>query len=257
MKIHSLATALLFAAALAVFAAERPANQKPMRLWEKDAPGAKGNKPYDIPELTPYFPANSSGKAVPAVVIYPGGAYSGLAAGHEGRNYALFLNQQGIAAFVLKYRLGSQKNGAYRYPAMNLDAWRAVRTVRANAKDWGINPNLIGIMGSSAGGHLAAMTAVKNTPGDPDSADSIERVSSRPDFAILCYAQTSMDKRYGGCCGSRNNLIGGTKVPLEEVAAYRHVSSDTPPFFIWHTWADRGVPVQNALDMAEALKGAE
>ena len=252
MKLNVVMSVIALGTAIAASAAELP-KQEPMRLWEKDAPGAQGQRPVDIPSITPYFPEKPAKLPMPAVVVCPGGAYGGLAIGHEGDYYAKFLNQHGIAAFVLKYRLGSQKNGGYRYPVMNWDAWRAIRTVRANAKNWNINPEKIGIMGSSAGGHLAAMTAVKNDKGDPKNPDVIERQSSRPDFAILCYAQTSMDKRYGACCGSKNNLIGGTATPEQDVAAYRFVSKETPPFFIWHTWADPGVPVQNALDMAEAL----
>ena len=224
-----------------------------VRLWEGDAPLAKGNNFCDIPTLEVYLPPNS-GKRTPAVIICPGGAYSGLAYGHEGVNYAKFLNQHGIAGLVLRYRTGAKSNGSYRYPAPQLDAKRAIRLARFNAAKWNINSNLVGIMGSSAGGHLAAMTAVQNDFGDERSADPVERKSSRPNFAILCYAQTSMDKRYGECCGSRENLIGGTNVKIEDVAAYRFVNEDTPPCFVWHTYADSSVPVRNALDFANALE---
>lgn len=229
------------------------AGAEKVRLWEGDAPLAKGQRPCDIPTLELYLPENP-GKRTPAVIICPGGAYSGLAYAHEGVHYAKFLNKHGIAGLVLKYRTGAKSNGVYRYPAPQLDAKRAIRLARFNAKKWNIDSKLVGIMGSSAGGHLAAMTAVKNDFGIKDSADPVERKSSRPDFAILCYAQTSMDKRYGECCGSRHNLIGGTDTKIEDVAAYRFVNEDTPPCFLWHTFADASVPVRNALDFAGALE---
>lgn len=224
-----------------------------VRLWEKDAPLAKGQRDIDIPTLEVFLPENA-GKKTPAVVICPGGAYYGLAYVHEGVNYAKFLNGHGIAGLVLKYRTGGAKNGSYRYPAPQMDAHRAIRFVRANAEKWNIDPQKVGIMGSSAGGHLTAITAVKNDAGDPEAADPVEKFSSRPDFFVLCYAQTSMDKRYGKCCGSRRNLLGDDESRIREVAAYAHVSKNTPPGFIWHTWADQMVPVRNALDMANAME---
>ena len=121
MKLNVIMSAVALGAAIAVFAADPP-KQEPMRLWEKDAPGAKGQKPMDIPAITPYFPEKPAKLPMPAVVVCPGGAYGGLAMGHEGDHYAKFLNQNGIAAFVLKYRLGSRQNGSYRYPVMNWDA---------------------------------------------------------------------------------------------------------------------------------------
>ena len=224
-----------------------------VRLWPGDAPLAKGQRPCDIPEVTVYLPENS-GRLTAGIVICPGGAYSFHAVDREGTAYAKFLNQHGIAAFVLKYRLGAAKQGGYRYPAPNLDAARAIRLLRANAKQWRLDPGRIGIMGSSAGGHLAAMTAVKNDNGNPQSQDAVERFSSRPDFAVLCYAQTSMDKRYGACAGSKALLIGDNAATEADVAAYALVTDDTPPCFLWHTCEDSAVPVRNALDFAQALE---
>jgi acetyl esterase/lipase len=240
--------------AVMVFAAVLVNGAEKIRLWEGDAPLAKGNREIDIPTLEIFLPENKDSKPVPAVVICPGGAYSGLAYTHEGVKYAKLLNKYGVACFVLKYRTGSVRNGSYRYPAPQMDAHRAIRMVRANAKKWNIDPAKVGIMGSSAGGHLTAMTAVKNDLGNPDAADVVERFSSRPDFFILCYAQTSMDKRYGACCGSRKNLIGDDESKIGEVAAYAHVNKNTPPGFIWHTYSDKTVPVRNALDMANAME---
>ena len=224
-----------------------------IRLWPEDAPLAKGQRPCDIPELTIYLPEKNE-RLAPGIVVCPGGAYSFHAVDKEGTAYAKFLNQHGIAAFVLKYRLGSANQGGYRYPAPNLDAARAIRTLRANAKIWRLDPGRIGIMGSSAGGHLAAMTAVKNDDGNPKSEDAVERFSSRPDFAILCYAQTSMDKRYGACAGSKALLIGDNAATEADVAAYALVTDETPPCFVWHTFEDSTVPVRNALDFAQALE---
>jgi acetyl esterase/lipase len=225
-----------------------------IRLWEGDAPGAKGNKACDIPTLTPHLVKKTNGKKVPAVIICPGGAYSFRAVALEGTSYAKLFNKNGISAFVLAYRVGAKSRGAYRYPIPQLDAKRAIRYVRANAEKFNIDPEKIGIVGSSAGGHLAAMTAVKHDVGNPKAKDYIERVSSRPDFAILCYAQTSMDKRYGECAGSRNMLLGDAAGTIEEVATYKFVNEDTPPMFLWHSFQDMVVPVRNALDLANALE---
>ena len=225
-----------------------------VRLWDGDAPGAKGKRPCDIPTLTVYLPDNPAGKRTPAVIVCPGGAYSFHAVPSEGTAYAKFLNENGIATFVLKYRLGSSNNGAYRYPVPQMDARRAVKLIRKNAALWKIDPRKVGIMGSSAGGHLTAMTAVQNDNGDPKSTDPVEKFSSRPDFAILCYAQTSMDSHYGACAGSKALLIGNHAGTENDVAAYKLVDDMTPPCFIWHTFEDQTVPVRNALDMANALE---
>src|SRR6266850_6305515 len=152
-------------------------------LWPDGAPGALGKEDRDIPTLTPFLPdpANATGAAM---VICPGGGYGGLAP-YEGADYARFLNEQGIAGFVLKYRLGS---GGYHHPIMLQDAARAVRTVRARAGEWKLDPKRVGIMGSSAGGHLTSTLLTHFDAGKADSQDSVERQSSRPDIGILCYA---------------------------------------------------------------------
>ncbi len=240
--------ALVLLGALQVTAAEPP-TAPAERLWAGDAPGAKGETENDIPTLAAYFPEKAD-KPMPAVVICPGGGYAGLAAQHEGKDYALFLNQRGIAGFVLRYRLGSK---GYRHPVMLQDAARALRTVRANAEKWGIDPNRIGVMGSSAGGHLAATLLTKFDGGDPQAADPVDRVSSRPDFGILCYPVITMGKYTHG--GSRDNLLGRDASPeqLRDLSAELNVRPDTPPCFLFHTYADNGVPVQNSIDFARAL----
>lgn len=227
----------------------QPTNSFP--LWPDGAPGALGKEDKDIPTLTPYLP--DPGKATgAAVVICPGGGYGGLAP-HEGAQYAQFLNESGIAGFVLKYRLGP---GGYRHPTMLQDAARAVRTVRARAGEWKVDPKRIGIMGSSAGGHLASTLLTHFDAGKPDAADPIEQQSSRPDLGILCYAVISLGEF--GHRGSMNNLLGKDPSPelVRELSNELQVTKDTPPCFIWHTYEDGGVPVENSLQFAAALRKA-
>ncbi len=220
-------------------------------LWPDGAPGALGNTEKDIPTLTIYLP--EPGKATgAAMVICPGGGYGGLAR-HEGEHYAQFLNESGIAGFVLKYRLGS---AGYRHPRMLEDAARALRTVRARAAEWSLDPNRIGIMGSSAGGHLASTLLTHFDSGKPDAADPIERVSSRPSLGILCYAVITMGEFTHQ--GSKNNLLGKAPAPelVQDLSNELKVTKDTPPCFIWHTWEDTAVPVENSLQFAAALRRA-
>ncbi len=241
----SLVLPLLCAAALCAHA------QVPQSipLWPDGAPGALGKEDKDIPTLTIFLP--EEGKATgAAVVVCPGGGYGGLAP-HEGKDYALFLNQAGVTAFVLKYRLGSQ---GYRHPAMMNDVNRAIRLVRAKAADWKIDPKKIGVMGSSAGGHLASTALTHYDAGKPDAADLVERQSSRPDLGILCYAVISMGPITHG--GSRNNLLGKDPDPelVKNLSNELQVTKDTPPCFIWHTWEDGAVKVENSLEFAAALQ---
>jgi acetyl esterase/lipase len=223
----------------------------PILLWPSGAPGALGDEDKDKPTLTLYLPiaANAGGAAI---VICPGGGYGGLA-DYEGEDYAVFLAENGIAGFVLKYRLGSD---GYRHPAMLQDAARAVRTVRARAAEWGLDPKRVGIMGSSAGGHLASTLLTHFDAGDPKAADGIDRLSSRPDLGILCYAVITMGPLTHK--GSRTCLLGenpsAEKIRL--LSNELQVTPETPPCFIWHTWEDNVVPVENSLQFAEALRKA-
>ena len=218
-------------------------------LWAKGAPGALGTTPFDIPTLTPFIPdaAKATGAAI---VVCPGGGYGGLA-DHEGAGYAKWLNENGVAAFVLKYRLGSH---GYRHPIMLQDAARAVRYVRADAAKWGIDPKRIGIMGSSAGGHLASTLVTHFDAGDAAASDPIDRVSSRPDVGILCYPVISMGPNTHA--GSKENLLGKNPSPelVELLSNEKQVTADTPPCFVWHTWEDQSVKVENALAFATALR---
>jgi acetyl esterase/lipase len=224
-----------------------PRNEFP--LWESGAPGALGKEAKDIPTLTPYFapPSKATGAAF---IICPGGAYGWLSP-QEGVHYALWMNEQGITGFVLKYRLGS--NG-YKHPAMMQDAQRAIRYVRSKAKEWRLDPNKIGIIGSSAGGHLASTALTHFDAGDPGAVDPIDRMSSRPDLGILCYPVITMGPNTH--TGSKRNLLGDAPDPnvVESLSNEKQVRDDTPPTFILHTYDDAAVKVENSMEFAAALR---
>jgi acetyl esterase/lipase len=226
-----------------------PPPREAIVLWPGGAPGALGQKPEDIPTLTPYLPTAETATGA-AMVICPGGGYVKLA-DHEGRDYALFLNTLGITSFVLKYRLGSR---GYRHPQMLEDAARAVRLVRAQAAQWNVDAKRVGIMGSSAGGHLASTLLTHFDAGEPQSPDPIERQSSRPDLGVLCYAVISMGANTH--LGSKNSLLGENPSPdlVQSLSNELQVTAQTPRCFIWHTWEDKGVKVENSLEFAAALR---
>jgi acetyl esterase/lipase len=221
-----------------------------IRLWEGDAPGAKGDADHDIPVVT-WWPAQQAAGASAAVIVCPGGGYGALA-DHEGTDYARWLNRQGISAFVLRYRLGSK---GYRHPVMLGDVARAIRLVRHDAEKFKVDPARVGVIGSSAGGHLALTACLKGDDGDAAAADPIDRQSSRPALGVLCYPVVSMlpDKTHGG---SRKNLLGDA--PAEELA--RELSGELaahdqmPPLFIWHTWEDASVKLEPILELGVRLK---
>ncbi len=242
---------ILFLLALASTCLAQAQSGPTFELWPEGAPGAQGTKETDRPTLTPYVP-QSADSPIAAIVVCPGGGYGGLAK-HEGHDYAEWLNKAGIAAFVLKYRLGSK---GYRHPSMLQDAARAVRSVLAGATRWNVDPARIGIMGSSAGGHLASSLLTHHTPGKPDSADPIERVSSRPDLGILCYPVISMGSITHQ--GSKRNLLGKEADPKLAwlLSSELQVTPETPPCFVWHTYEDKAVLVENSLEFAQALRRA-
>ncbi|HYJ91752.1 MAG TPA: alpha/beta hydrolase [Pyrinomonadaceae bacterium] len=230
---------------------ETHAQVKPIELWPNGAPGAVGKEPQDIPTLT-RFPAPQQMATGAAMVICPGGGYSHLSDVKEGSDVAKWLNSLGITALVLKYRLGMR----YHAPNPLLDAARAVRTVRAHAKQWNIDPNRIGILGFSAGGHLAATLGTHFDAGKPDVSDDIERVSSRPDLMILIYPVITMGEFTHA--GSKKYLLGD-KPSGDLVKNYSNelwVTKETPPTFLAHAVADPSVPVENSLLFAEALRKA-
>ena len=210
---------------------------------------AKGTTEKDIPTLTAYLPEGAK-QPTTAILICPGGGYGALAA-HEGAGYAEWLAKNGIAGVVLKYRLGS---AGYRYPTMINDAARGMRLLRSKAKEWNIDPKLCGVMGSSAGGHLASTLLTHYDTGKADDKDPIRQQSCRPDFGILCYAVITMGENTHA--GSRKNLLGDNPSPefIELLSNEKRVTKDTPPCFIWHTWEDSGVKVENSLEFAAALR---
>ena len=223
--------------------------QKPIPLWPEGAPGALGSSTNDIPTLTPYLPDDPNATGA-AIVICPGGGYGKLAP-HEGNDYALWLNQQGVTCFVLKYRLGS--NG-YRHPAMLNDAARAVRWVRAHADEFKVDTHRVGILGSSAGGHLASTLMTHFDSGNAQAKDPVERESSRPDLGILCYAVISLGEFTHQ--GSKNNLLGKNPAPelVKLLSNELQVTTNTPPCFLWSTFEDQAVPMENTFLFAEALR---
>lgn len=222
-----------------------------LRLWNSAAPGALGDKPDDVPTLTLFAPA--AGKANGAsLLVLPGGGYAHLA-DHEGAGYAEWFATQGITCYVLKYRLGS---AGYRHPAMLNDAARALRLLRSWAKRDGLDPARIGVIGSSAGGHLASTLATHFDAGQAEAVDLVERESSRPDLAILCYPVISFLEF--GHVGSRKNLLGENPDPalVRNLSSELQVTAQTSPCFIWHTLEDKTVPVENAQLFAAALRVA-
>ncbi len=236
---RALILALLFLPLFPVYAADEA-----IVLWPGGAPGALGTDGKDIPTLTPYRPANANGAAM---LLIPGGSYSAIYEG-QAEPFALWLNEQGITAFVLRYRLGS---AGYRYPAQLQDAVEAMRQIRAGAEQWKIDPHRIGVMGFSAGGHLAS--TLINRPEDGEVPGRKSDISPRPDLAILCYPVISMITKPHPT--SREMLIG--KNPDE--ALVRLTSSELqvrpglPPVFLWHTSEDKLVPAEQAQLYAAAL----
>ena len=229
--------------------AQNTAQPVAQALWQNGAPGAKGTLPEDTPSIQ-FYPASADKATGAAVVVCPGGGYGHLAS-HEGHDVALWLNSIGVSAFVLKYRLGPR----YNHPAMIWDVQRALRFVRAKASDWKIDPQRVGVMGFSAGGHLASTAATHFDDGNPQAQDPVDRFSSRPDIAILCYPVITLADPFTHA-GSRKNLLGEqpSKELLEFLSNEKQVTAKTPPTFLFHTVDDGAVPVENSTQFAEALR---
>jgi acetyl esterase/lipase len=222
-------------------------SEPPIRLWPQGAPGALGTAAKDIPTLTPWLPAQAPGAAM---LLIPGGSYGGIYPG-QADPFALWLNEQGITVFVLRYRLGS---AGYRYPSQLQDAVQAMRHVRENAAQWKIDPHRIGVMGFSAGGHLVTTLINRPEDGEVPGADTKGRASPRPDLAIICYPVVSMITKPEP--GSLKNLLGDA--PGDELlrltSSELQVRPGLPPVFLWHTSEDKMVPVEHALLYAAALR---
>lgn len=222
-------------------------------LWPGEVPHSLGSGEGHIPTLTYYRPDGETQTHV-AVVICPGGGYSHLAVDHEGHDVAKWLNTFGVTGIVLTYRHGGQ---GYGHPVPLMDAQRALATVRSKASDLAIDPNRIGILGFSAGGHLASTLSTHYQQQVHTVGDEIDEVSCRPDFSILIYPVITMSDSFGHA-GSKQHLIGDH--PDDELAQslsnYLQVTADTPPTFLVHADDDRVVPVENSLVYYKALRKA-
>ncbi len=222
-------------------------------LWPDGAPGAVGQDAADQPSLTIYQPAAYQANGA-GVVVCPGGGYGHLAVGHEGHDLGEWFKARGVTAFILQYRIAPR----YHHPAPLTDAQRAIRLVRARASQWQLDAHKIGIMGFSAGGHLASTAGTHFDAGTPDAKDPIDRVSCRPDFLILCYPVISFTTEYTHV-GSRNNLLGNDADPklVEQFSNEKQVTAETPPTFLFHTDKDTGVPPENSVLFYLALRKAK
>jgi acetyl esterase/lipase len=241
MMIRAAIACLALTAIHPLHAQEKPSDWQP--LWPDSAPGAKGKEPADIPVVLLYrAPADKANGA--AIVVCPGGGYGGLAMDHEGHQIARWLNEHGITAVILKYRLGPR----YHHPAPLTDAQRALRVTRAHAKEWQIDPKRVGILGFSAGGHLASTAGTHFDAGDPRADDPIDRLSSRPDFLVLLYPVITLTGPHAHV-GSRNNLLGKNPDPklVDSLCNDKMVTAETPPTFLVHTTEDKGVPPENSV----------
>ncbi len=223
-----------------------------LQLWAGPAPGALGAEAGDIPALTVFLPRTMTANT-PAVIVCPGGGYVNLATNHEGRQVASYLNSLGIAAFVLRSRLGPR----YHHPIELGDAQRAIRTVRAHAAEWRLDPARIGIMGFSAGGHLAMTASTQSDAGIAGAPDIVDRASSRPDFTVLGYPVISMTEAWTHQ-GSKDNLLGPDPDPVlaRRLSGELAVTKQTPPTFLFHTNADTAVPAENSVYYYLALRKA-
>ncbi len=226
-----------------------------LRLWDGSAPGAKGTEAADIPTLTVFYPQQHTANGT-AVILCPGGAHVFLANNLEGRQVADWFNARGITVFVLTYRLGPK----YLFPVPLWDSQRAVRLVRTRAKEFSVDPARIGIMGFSAGGHLAALTGTLFDEPNPNASDDIDKASARPDFMILGYPWlNAMQPQIPGFITYCSVL----KIAPDQCATFahpftpvEHVTAKTPPTFIFHTDNDATVPVMTAVEFYTALHKA-
>lgn len=257
MKPSTLTTLFMIASSMIASAEWLP-------LWPGEAPGGakpsvlkpsegEGGRLTDIavPQYELHQP-EASRRSGAAVIILPGGGYTILAMSHEGKDYAKWLNERGITAILVKYRVSGKDEAAYQFPVPLLDARRAIRTARSKAAEWGIDPKKIGVMGSSAGGHLASMCATMWAETLPEeTSDDIDKQPCRPDFAVLVYPVIAMGESWGHG-GSARRLIGAKPAPelVARVSTEKRVNKETPPCFLVHAADDGGVPLRNSLEFA-------
>jgi acetyl esterase/lipase len=223
-----------------------------MPLWPDGAPGAVGEDDADKPTLAAYLPDTATATGT-SVVLCPGGGYANVCVGHEGEAVAEWFRGFGVATFVLRYRIAPR----YRHPAPLMDVQRAIRTVRARSAEWGVDPDRIGVMGFSAGGHLASTAGTLFDDAPAVATDSIDQESPRPDFLILGYPVITLKPTYAHG-GSRGNLLGESPDPelVEQLSTELRVTDRTPPTFLMHTNADKGVPSENSVLFYLALRNA-
>ena len=226
------------------------AEPRTIDLWEQNVPNALGNEEKDKPKISVWFPSTEKPVGT-AIVVCPGGGYANLAMDHEGKQIAEWLNSFGVTAAVLDYR---HRGKGYGHPNPMLDVQRALRMVRANASSWSIDPAKIGVIGFSAGGHLAS-TAATHFEEHQNPADGIDKVSCRPDFAVLCYPAIQFDAAYTHR-GSVQNLLGKDAPPelIEYYSTEKQVTDKTPPTFLFSTYEDTGVPAENCIEFYLALR---
>jgi acetyl esterase/lipase len=235
-----------------------PGYTKEMTLWPDTAPGAVGTAPVDVPKVYS-FPATGPGPH-PAVVVFPGGGYVHVVTEKEGGVAARWLQAHGVSAYVVVYRVAPR----YTYPVPLNDGLRAMRFVRAHAAEWDLRPDAIGAWGFSAGGHMTGWLSTRETAGDPAAKDPVERVTGRPDFAILSYGRLDLNASIPGTF-TMQALTGGMKAlagddasqaRIDSIDPIRHVSKDTSPTFLYSTEGDQTVNSQNASHYFEALHAA-
>ena len=250
MRILLAALLLLF---ITVSANAQAVGPEATPLWPEGAPGAVGGDESDTPTIRVYLPPKESATGA-GVVICPGGGYGILAYDHEGAQVAKWFNRIGVAGFVLRYRHAPK----YKHPTPLGDAQRALRFVRANSEKFGVAKNRLGVMGFSAGGHLASTSATHFDLGQKDAKDSVDRESCRPDFAVLCYPVINLIEPWGHA-GTKKNLLGDNPDPklIENLSNDKQVTADTPPTFLFHTGEDTGVPVENAIAFYSACVKAK
>ena len=248
-------TPIVFLIGVSIALASVVCGQSPTteKLWPDGAPGAKGAEAKDQPTLISYIVDQDQSTGT-AIVICPGGGYHGLAMGHEGHDIAKWLNELGISAFICDYRT---KGKGYGFPAPMQDARRAIRMVRARAAKLGYEPNKIGVLGFSAGGHLASTVSTHMVENDLESADPIERISARPDFACLCYPVIAFGEPFTHF-GSQRNLLGkdASETMIQKYSNEKQVTANNPPTFLWHTTEDKAVLPQNSIAFYMSLKKA-
>jgi acetyl esterase/lipase len=227
-------------------------NPRTEPLWPDGAPGALGTEEQDEPTLTIYLPFGPQATGA-GIVICPGGGYQGLAMDHEGHQVARWFTARGVAAFIVKYRLGPR----YHHPAMLQDALRAIRVVRSRASEFGVEPDRIGVLGFSAGGHLASSAATLFDHPDGRVTDGLNATTSRPDFAILAYPVIAFGQE-ATHRGSQEHLLGESPTPelVARLSTERQVTTGTPPTFLFHTTEDSAVPPENSVQFYLALRKA-